>query len=113
MDEKNKMEELIRNITLGVLNTGTQYVNYEIIRLLPDDVNLPIRVNHIMEETGLTKVPVNKHINDLQKHGLLKREKGTGNVYPTELTRLLKLLIEKLEIHVKANVSNMLPNMLK
>jgi hypothetical protein len=51
-------------------------------------------------------------LNDLEKYGLLRREKGTGNVYPTELTSLMKSLIEEVEKHVSANVATILPKML-
>lgn len=104
---KNKeIEDLIENITLNVFNTGTKQTNFKIIRALPTNVE------QIMNETGLTKVPVNKHLNDLEKYGLLRREKGTGNVYPTELTSLMKSLIEEVEKHVSANVATILPKML-
>ena len=104
---KNKeIEDLIENITLNVFNTGTKQTNFRIIRALPTNVE------QIMKETGLTKVPVNKHLNDLEKYGLLRREKGTGNVYPTELTSLMKSLIEEVEKHVSANVATILPKML-
>jgi DNA-binding MarR family transcriptional regulator len=101
-----ELETLIENITLNVFNTGTKQTNFKIIRALPTNVI------QIMNETGLTKVPVNKHLNELEKYGLLRREKGTGNVYPTELTHLMKSLIEEVEKHVSANVSKMLPKML-
>ena len=105
--EKNKeIEDLIENITLNVFNTGTKQTNFRIMRALPTNVE------QIMNETGLTKVPVNKHLNDLEKYGLLRREKGTGNVYPTELTGLMKSLIEEVEKHVSANVATILPKML-
>lgn len=108
MDNINNTEidALIENITLNVFNTGTKPTNFKIICALPTNVD------QIMIETGLTKVPVNKHLNDLEKYGLLRREKGTGCVYPTELTGLLKTLIENVEKHVSANVSKMLPKML-
>jgi predicted transcriptional regulator len=101
-----EIEDLIENITLNVFNTGTKQTNFRIIRALPTNVE------KIMSETGLTKVPVNKHLNDLEKYGLLRREKGTGNVYPTELTSLMKSLIEEVEKHVSANVASILPKML-
>ena len=104
MDNK-EIKELIENITLNVFNTGTKQINFRILKALPTNVE------QIMKETGLTKVPVNKHINELEKFGLLRREKGTGNVYPTELTNLFKTLIEEIEKHVSANVTKMLPKM--
>ena len=56
---------------------------------------------------------VNKNCkNELEKYGLLKREKGTGKVYPTELTFYFKSLIKEIEKQVKSNLSTMLPKII-
>lgn len=102
-----EIDKIIANITLNVFNVGTKQTNFYILKSLPSDVG------HIMKETGLTKVPVNNRINELEKYGLLIREKGTGKVYPTELTKQFMLLIAKIETYVKNNVSNMLPILIK
>ena len=106
MENDIEINELIENITLSVFNVGTKQINFKILKSLPTDVN------SIMEETQLTKVPVNKHLNDLEKYGLVRREKGTGKVYSTELTTLFISLIENIKNHVGINVSNMLPKMI-
>ena len=106
MENDIEIDELIENITLSVFNIGTKQINYRILK------SLPTNVNSIMEETQLTKVPVNKHLNDLEKYGLVKREKGTGKVHSTELTTLFISLIENIKKHVGTNVSNMLPKMI-
>ena len=106
MENDIEIDELIENITLSVFNVGTKQINFKILKSLPTDVN------SIMEETQLTKVPVNKHLNDLEKYGLVRREKGTGKVYSTELTTLFISLIENIKNHVGINVSNMLPKMI-
>ena len=106
MENDIEIDELIENITLSVFNVGTKQINFKILK------SLPTNVNFIMEETQLTKVPVNKHLNDLEKYGLVRREKGTGKVYSTELTTLFISLIENIKKHVGINVSNMLPKMI-
>ena len=108
-DEKNKMEmdNIVEFITLNVFHKGTNQTNYNILQMLPTDVK------NIMEKTNLTKVPVNKHINELEKYGLLKREKGTGKVYPTEMTPLFNSLINEIKTQVKMNVSKMLPKLIQ
>lgn len=108
-DEKDEMEmdKIVEYITLNVFHKGTNQTNYHILQMLPTDVK------NIMEKTKLTKVPVNKHINELEKYGLLKREKGTGNVYPTEMTPIFNSLINKIKIQVKMNVSKMLPKLIQ
>ena len=105
MNEK-EIDEIVENITLNVLNSGTKRINYLIIKMLPTDVE------SIKDEIGLTKVPINNRLNELEKYGLLKREKGTGKVYPTKLTELFKSLIIEIEDRVKTNLSTMLPNVI-
>ncbi|MCK5413626.1 MAG: hypothetical protein KAI57_04625 [Candidatus Pacebacteria bacterium] len=41
---------------------------------------LPTSIDRIMEKTGLTKVPVNAHVNELEKYLLVKRDRGTGQI---------------------------------
>ena len=105
-ERSEELNTIIESVTLNVFNVGTKQTNFDILKSLPSDVD------NIMKETGLTKVPVNNRINELEKYGLLKREKGTGKVYPTELTVLFKSLIENVEKHVSNNVSKMLPKMI-
>lgn len=102
-----EIDRIIEKITLNVFNVGTKQTNYYILKTLPSNVE------HIMKETRLTKVPVNNRINELEKYGLLVREKGTGKMYPTELTKQFMLLIAKIETYVKNNVSDMLPSLIK
>ncbi len=69
---------------------------------------MPTNVEQTVKDTGLTIVPVNNHFNELEKIGLLIRDKGTGNAYPTELSNHFLLLITETEKHVKTNLINML-----
>lgn len=101
-DEATEIDDLIENITLDVFNVGSKRINFHIIK------SLPTNVGQVMTDTGLTKVPINNHFNELEKHGLLRRDKGTGNAYPTELTSLFKSLLLETEKHVKFNLINML-----
>jgi predicted transcriptional regulator len=101
-----ELKNLIRKITLGVFETGSNETNFHILEMLPTTVD------EIMKETNLTKVPVNKHLNELEKYGLLQREKGTGNVNPTPMTAKFKQLIEVLMKEVDNNVAKMLPKLI-
>ena len=102
IEQTEKIDDLIENMTLDVFNVGSKRINFQIIK------SLPTSIEQVMEDTGLTNVPVNNHFNELEKHGLLRRDKGTGKAYPTELTDLYKSLILETEKHVKANLINML-----
>lgn len=107
--KKDEMEidKIVEFITLNVFHEGTKQTNYQILQMLPTDVE------NIMKKTKLTKVPVNKHVNELEKYGLLKREKGTGKVYPTKMTPLFNSLINEIKTQVKMNVSKMLPKLIQ
>src|SRR5665811_1808437 len=85
-----ELKTLIRKITLGVFETGAKETNFHILEMLPTTVD------EIMKETNLTKVPVNNHINELEKYGLLQREKGTGRVNPTTMTTKFRWIIDEL-----------------
>jgi hypothetical protein len=74
------IDMLIEDLTLNVFTIGADTINYHIVK------SLPTNVEALMKETKLTKVPINNRLNELEKCGLLRREKGTGRVHPTELT---------------------------
>ena len=67
----------------------------------------------IMNELKLTKVPVNNRINELEKYGLLKRQKGNGKAEATDLTILFVELISKVKENVKINLPDLLPGIVK
>jgi len=102
-----EIEKIIENLTLQVFNVGTKPENWKIICNLPSDVKT------IMEYLNLTKVPVNNRLNELEKCGLLIREKGQGRVYPTELTELFRNLIVEVQREVENNLSDMLPKIME
>lgn len=107
-DKKNKeLDEIVKAMTLKFFNVGSKHINYHILETLPTNVG------SIMNETGLTKVPVNQRLNELEKCGLVRRDKGTGNVYSTELTNLFMSLVSNLETHVNANLPSILPNLIR
>lgn len=97
------INKLVEQVTLEVFHVGTKKTNYQIL------IMLPTNIENIMKETGLTKVPANNHVNDLEKVGLVKREKGTGRVEPTKMTNLFTHVIQDIENQVKSNVLKMIP----
>lgn len=101
-EKTSEIDVLIEEMTLDIFNRGSKRTNFYILKMLPTNVE------KVMKDTGLTKVPVNKHFNELEKLGLLKRVKGTGKVYPTELTDFYKSLIFETEKQVKTNLINIL-----
>jgi len=50
-----------------------------------------------MKTFKLSKMPMNKRLNELEEVGLLKRDRYTGKINTTPLTKTLISLIEELE----------------
>ena len=75
--------DFIQKIVLDMVFTGTKRTNFRILKMLPTDVRM------VMKEIGLKKVPANTHINQLESYSLLKRDRNTGKIYPTALTKIL------------------------
>lgn len=83
---------LIEMVTLKVVRTGTDDINFKILKILPSNINT------VMKELNMTKVPVNVRVNGLEKLGLVGRFKGTGNVI---LTDFGKFFIDTIESYGK------------
>lgn len=75
------MEDIIEKIALKVIQTGTDKTNFRILKVVNKDHG---DINILMEIIGLTKVPINKRINELEKVGLVNRWRGTGRVSLTK-----------------------------
>lgn len=72
---------LIEKIALKVTRTGTDKINFQILEMANND---GMNINKLIEETKLTKVPINVRVNKLERVGLIKRWRGTGIVVLTE-----------------------------
>jgi len=83
-----KSVELIEKMTLKIVRTGTNKTNFKILSMLPSDINT------IMEETKLTKVPINIRANKLERVGLVKRWRGTGLIVITDLGKKIIEMID-------------------
>ena len=73
------MDDMIEGITLTLFKIGSDDINYGILRTLPS------KIDEIIDHTNLTKVPVNNRVNKLELCGLVKRNRGTGDVNITVL----------------------------
>ena len=98
-------DDMIESISLNMFRVGTKGNNYKIIKMLP------CTVDDVARELVLTKVPANKHINELEKCYLLRRVRRTGVAYDTEMTGIFISCVDEIEDYVKANISNMLRSM--
>ena len=98
---------LVEKITLDIIFNGTKKTNFLILEMLPTDIK------NIMKKTGLSKVPVNVHVNKLEKFGLLHRARGTGKLYPTKLTRTLLKSVNNMSKLIEAGVDEILPKLIR
>lgn len=102
--EKGKeiVEKTSLNVTLRVFKYGCDKKNYEILKSLPNTIKI------LEKKFELSKMPMNKRINELEKSGLIKRDKSKGNVEITQLGEQLLKIIEE----IKKAVIKELPNLI-
>ncbi len=100
--------ELIEKIALRVTRTGTDKINFQILAMIDNGNG---NINDMIKEIGLTKVPINIRINQLEKVGLVNRWRGTGIVVLTELGKNFMKLIYGYQEIVRPNVMNILKKM--
>ena len=104
---------LVEIIALKVVRTGSDRINFKILEMVKKETerNKRAKIEDIIKETGLTKVPVNKRINELEKAGLVNRWRGTGLVMLTELGKIFIDTIDRSEDMVRDNLIIMLNSM--
>lgn len=93
-----KIVSVAEIIALRLVSAGSDETNFKILTMVPSDVR------KIMEETGLTKVPVNVRLNILAKYGLVQRQKGVGTVTAGPQLAMFMRAYEKLKEKVGENV---------
>ena len=81
-------------ISLKILKTVSNTTNYNILKMLPSNIK------NIMEVTGLTKVPVNNHLKQLEHCKLVMRFRGTGEVKITVFGNNMMLCIQSIAKNV-------------
>ena len=97
--------KLVEKIALRVTRTGTDKINFEILEMINNGGG---NINEMIKEIGLSKVPINIRINQLEKVGLVNRWRGTGIVVLTEFGKdFLKLMYGYQDI-VRFNIMDML-----
>lgn len=101
-DTSEWMHKVAEKYTLIILHTGSDSINYAILKALPTTVP------ELMDRFNLTKMPVNNRINRLEKVGLIKRVRGEGKVKPTEMTPLFIQLINEIESEVVEKLPQLL-----
>ncbi len=88
---KALIEAVTERVTLNVFRIGSEKINYQILK------SLPSTITNLEKKFGLTKMPMNKRVNELAEVGLLSRDKYTGKVNPTDLTQSFIEIVEELK----------------
>ncbi|MBW6451444.1 MAG: hypothetical protein K0B02_01825 [DPANN group archaeon] len=81
----------LNQFALDLIRIGTKDINYNYIITI-----LSTNVKDIMGETGLTKMSVNVHLNDLSNYGLVKRE-SKGQVSSGPFTNVFISYVKSIE----------------
>lgn len=97
--------KLVEKIALRVTRTGTDKINFKILEIIDNGGG---NINEIIKEIGLSKVPINIRINELEKVGLVNRWRGTGIVVLTEFGKDFMKSIYAYQDIVRFNIMDML-----
>lgn len=99
---KKEMEKFSESFTLNMFKNGAEPKNFEILRSLPTTVKMLGKKLHI------SKMPINRRLNELEKYGLIRRERQNGWVKPTNLTIKFVSLIGRVNKDVNKNLFDFL-----
>ena len=88
------IDAVTERVTLHLFRSGCDKINFDIVS------SLPANVKDLQKRFDLTKMPINRRLNDLAEVGLLRREKYEGGVYPTELTNTFIKTIKDLKTEI-------------
>jgi predicted transcriptional regulator len=94
----------IKKITLGAFQVGMDETNFQILCMLPTTIK------EIMQETGLSKAPVNNRVKQLEKYSLAERDrhKKDGVVKKGDMTDLFIKDYNEMQVDVDKNVAKRL-----
>ncbi|HIH25771.1 hypothetical protein J4476_03125 [Candidatus Woesearchaeota archaeon] len=102
INQQQIIEEITHKITLNLFKVGCDTKNYNMLIILPQKTpELEIKMN-------LTKMPLNRRLNELVKVGLIERDLYKGDVKPTELTKVFINHIKDLEKEVMKQIPKLL-----
>ena len=98
---ENLINEIGKRMTLSMVRMGCDKINFKILNTIPNTIK------GLMKEFKLTKMPMNRRVNELEKVGLLKRNRWLGEVEPTPLTIKLIETVNKMKVKIKAELPNL------
>ncbi|MDA3837278.1 MAG: hypothetical protein PF542_06680 [Nanoarchaeota archaeon] len=92
------IEKTSESLTLKIFKIGSDEINFNIIKKMPSTVEV------LMGDFSLTKMPLNRRLNDLEKIGLIRRERGKGKLFSTELSKKFISLIDKINLEILKSI---------
>ena len=101
MDNKTQtqiIQNLTHKITLNLFKSGCDEKNFQILE------QLPTKTIELEKLFDLSKMPLNRRLNELAKIGLIERELYKGELKPTELTKRFLDVIKDLEKEVMKEI---------
>ncbi len=101
---KEQLEKATQDFTLSVFRAGCDSINFSILSMLPTNID------KIMTQFKITKMPVNRRVNELVRVGLAIRKKGSGEVLPTELTHTFLKVLKTISEGIKEQIPSILLN---
>lgn len=97
-EEIKKGEKIVKStierVTLRTFRIGCEKTNYDILQSLPSNVN------ELMVKFNMTKMPMNKRLNELEQAALLHRDRYKGGITLNPLGTELLRIIEQLQKEV-------------
>ncbi|MBU3896564.1 MAG: hypothetical protein KJ697_01365 [Nanoarchaeota archaeon] len=94
---------ITESISLAVLRRASDPTNYQILQNLPTDIPT------LMEYVKLSKMPLYKRLNQLEKVGLIDWKKWTGELKSTEIT---DYVLESFK-EMNKNIEKVLPELVE
>lgn len=98
---KEIVERLAERATLDLLKTGSEDKNFRILN------ELPLKTKDIEKKFNLSPMPTNRRINQMNRVGLLKKNKRGEKITRTKLGDLFLKLIENVKTDVIYEMANL------
>ncbi len=89
-------------MALRMVRAGTDRTNFKILKMVSSNINT------VSKEFGLSRVPVNVRVTELESVGLVERFRGTGNFVLTDFGRFFIDEIESYKKLVREHVLTIL-----
>ena len=101
MKTEKKLEEFTKNKSLNILEIYSRKINFEILQLAQGK---GIITNKLIDKYRISRMPLNRRINQLLDCGLVARKNKKRHILITPLGKSFLLFIEKLQKELKKHI---------